>query len=52
MWLKCLDCEWFEGLSAEGYVRCRRLGWTVAMTSCVYYRRREKKVEAPKAPVR
>jgi hypothetical protein len=52
MWIKCLDCEHFEGLSADGYVRCKRLGWTVAMVSCTYYRKREKKVEAPKASVR
>jgi hypothetical protein len=52
MWIKCLGCEHFEGLSADGYVRCRRVGWTVAMVSCTYYRKREKKVETPKAPAR
>jgi hypothetical protein len=52
MWIKCLDCEHYEGLSASGYVRCRKLGWTVAMVSCVHYKKREKKAEAPKASVR
>jgi hypothetical protein len=44
MWIKCLDCEYYEGLGAGGYVRCRKLGWTVAMVSCVYYRRRGERV--------
>jgi hypothetical protein len=45
MWIKCLDCEFYEGLGAGGYVRCRKLGWTVAMVSCVHYRRRGKEGE-------
>jgi len=52
MWVKCLGCEYYEGLSVDGYVRCKRFGWTIVMVSCVHYKRREKKVEAPKASVR
>ena len=47
-----MDCEHYEGLSVGGCVRCRKLGWTVAMVGCVYYRRREGKVETPEAPAR
>jgi len=43
MRVRCLDCEHYEGLSVGGHVRCRKVGWTVAMVDCVYYRRREGK---------